>query len=427
MRRLATVAVVAALILPTAASGQDYTFGDWAKDQGYSPGDVMPEWVDVPRTPASIDSLHGISKFNWTDTPTATLSILNNQISSIEPGTFGELTNLTWLDLRGNQISNIESGTFIGLTNLTRLELSYNQISSIEGGDFSGLANLTRLHLRENQISNIESEAFIGLRSLTWLELSGNQIASIEPGTFGGLTSLTAIELQYNQIASIESGVFSGLTNLEVLRLSGNQLPNIESGTFGGLASLTELHLGDNMDLTELNLADADFSNLDTFDVEDNVSITSVSLRNTVLNQTSLAALLDGGGTESWAIGIGELDGITKMDVSGIDFVDITDLEPLYAMNDLTDLWLVNTTNLDATDLDELLDNLETIQGTDTEGILYMTEVDFNAFNTAGGGLLAAWNAEPGHHVAFVIPEPSTLLLCLVALGVVGAWRKWGE
>jgi hypothetical protein len=24
------------------------------------------------------------------------------------------------------------------------------------------------------------------------------------------------------------------------------------------------------------------------------------------------------------------------------------------------------------------------------------------------------------------VPEPSTLLLCLIALGVVGGWRKWG-
>jgi hypothetical protein len=24
------------------------------------------------------------------------------------------------------------------------------------------------------------------------------------------------------------------------------------------------------------------------------------------------------------------------------------------------------------------------------------------------------------------IPEPSTLLLCLLALSVVGGWRKWG-
>jgi uncharacterized protein YjbI with pentapeptide repeats len=424
-RSAAVVVVVSALMSPTTALGLNRTFGDWAKDQGYSPGDVMPEWVNVTRTPAAIDSLHGISEFSWTDTPTATLSMQHNQISSIEPDTFGKLTNLTRLDLRGNQISSIEPGTFGGLTNLTRLHLWHNQISSIDGGDFSGLTNLTRLHLRENQISNIESEAFIGLRSLSWLELSGNQISSIEPGTFGGLTSLTAIELQYNQLSSIESGVFSGLTNLNVLRLSGNQLSSIEAGTFSGLASLTELHLGNNVDLTELNLADADFSNLDTFDVDDNVHITIVSLKNAVLNQTSLAALLDGGRAPS-LIGMGELDGIAEMDFSGVDFADMTDLVPLYVMDDLTDLWLVDTLNLDATALDALLDNLEIIEGTDTEGIVHMTAADFDAFNTAGGGLLAAWDAEPGHHVAFVIPEPSTLLICLVALGVVGGWRKWG-
>jgi hypothetical protein len=139
-----------------------------------------------------------------------------------------------------------------------------------------------------------------------------------------------------------------------------------------------------------------------------------------------------------------------------------------------------------------LLDNLVTIEGdanaTDTEGILYMTQADFDAFNTAGGGLLAAWDAEPGHRVELVsepllgdanldgvvngldvdpfvdvllngsyqpeadmnedqvvngldvdpfvaavvggvhqIPEPSTILLCVIviALGVVGGCWKW--
>ena len=32
-----------------------------------------------------------------------------------------------------------------------------------------------------------------------------------------------------------------------------------------------------------------------------------------------------------------------------------------------------------------------------------MTQADYDAFNAAGDGLLAAWNAEDGHHVEFVL------------------------
>jgi hypothetical protein len=153
------------------------------------------------------------------------------------------------------------------------------------------------------------------------------------------------------------------------------------------------------------------------------VNITRVSLNSAQLNQDSFETLMNGGGS-SYVYGIGEVDGIIELDLSGIDFVDITDLAPLYTMDDLTDLWLVGTRNLDAFQLDALLNELETIEGTDVEGILHMTQADFNAFNTAGGGLLAAWHAEPGHHVAFVIPEPATLLLVAVASFFVLARKR---
>jgi hypothetical protein len=326
MRQLAMLAVVAALFSPTVASGQDYSFGDWARDQGYSPGDVMPQ--DVWTGPAGIESLDGIGEFDWATTPT------------------------TFLDLNHNPISSVESGDFDGLTNLSNLVLSGTHISSIESDDFNGLTNLVVLQLYENQIS------------------------------------------------SIESGALSGLTKLRGLYLNGN------------------------MALTDLNLAEAEFSNLWIFDVKDNVNVSSVSLRNAMVNQTALTALMDGG-ANSWT-GIGELNGITDLDLSGIDFADVNDLKPLYVMDDLTDLWLVNTQNVDATALDVLLDNLATIEGADTEGILYMTQADYDAFNVAGGGLLADWNDEQGHHVQFVIPEPSTLLLSILALCVVAGWRKRG-
>jgi hypothetical protein len=84
---------------------------------------------------------------------------------------------------------------------------------------------------------------------------------------------------------------------------------------------------------------------------------------------------------------------------------------------------MCGTQNLDALQLDSLLDELETFNGMDVEGILYMTQADFNVLNTAGGGLLSRWHGEDGHHVAF-IPEPATLVHGCVAFSLVSGWRR---
>jgi hypothetical protein len=158
--------------------------------------------------------------------------------------------------------------------------------------------------------------------------------------------------------------------------------------------------LGNNTALTDLNLENSDFSMLTKFDVASNTSIARVSLRNTVLTQTALATLVNGG--FSSYIGIGELPGITELDLSGVDFSAIADLSPLYLMDSLTDLWLVDVDNMDANALDVLLDNLATMQNPSIEGALYLTQADFDAFNTAGSGKLALWDAEDGHHVEII-------------------------
>jgi hypothetical protein len=88
----------------------------------------------------------------------------------------------------------------------------------------------------------------------------------------------------------------------------------------------------------------------------------------------TLPMLLDGGAADT--AGICKLPGITELNLSGIDFAEITDLAPLYVIDDLTDLWLVDSQNMDAAGLYELLDNLETIEGTDVEGVLYMTQAN---------------------------------------------------
>ena len=467
--RPAVIALVAAVVLIPPASVRAITFEEWATGQGWSAGHVMSVTVDARS--ASIDSLVGIGNYDWTTTPTANLFLSYNQITSIAPGTFMGLDNLTTLFIYGNQITSIESGDFDGLGHLTTLEMDHNRITSIEAGDFTGLGNLTSLRLDRNQIASVESGDFTGLGNLTSLNLGYNQIASIETDDFTGLGNLTSLRLDGNQITSVEVGDFTGLGNLTSLSLDSNRITSVETGDFIGLDNLMFLRLGDNLiasvdagdfaglenltslyldrnriaiiesgafaglkklqtlslesntPLRNLNLEDADFSSLANFMLSETAQITHVSLKNTVLSQTALVAIVTGGAYSS-DVGIGELRGVTELDLSGIDFAAITDLSPLYLMDNVTDLWLVNVLDLDANALDTLLDNLAAMEDADIEGTLYLTLADFEAFNAAGSGKLARWDAEPGHHVQ-IVPEPPAAVLLLTALAAFGAlWHR---
>jgi len=324
------------------------------------------------------------------------------------------------LDLQHNRLSSLDAGDFRRLAKLTELYLGGNQLTSPEAGVFSNLKNLTILDLSGNALASLDAGTFSGLANLTRLELAGNRLSSLEAGTFGDLTNLAVLVLQRNALSRLAAGAFQHLANLKTLELEFNELSNLETGALSGLANLTTLDLRHNTALTDLNLAEANFSNLTGLSVGDDGNITRVSLRNTVVNQTALAALLSGGiGSRT---GIGELGGITEMDLSGVDFATITDLSPLYVLDDLSDLWLVDTLNLDAADLDVLLDNLATIEGTATEGILHLTRANFDAF----GALLAAWDAELGHHVD-IVPEPAGAVLGILALVGLPCWRRKGR
>jgi hypothetical protein len=423
---LYAVALVAAALVPfSPGDARAITFGDWAISQGWPAGHIMPNSVGA--WSASIDSLAGIGDYDWTTTPTRYLYLNSNQIASIESGAlagldhliylslydnrltslgsgaFAGLGSLTELELYGNQIAGIESDAFAGLDNLTELYLGGNQITSIESGDFAGLGHLAWLWLNYNRITSIESGALAGLRSLDQLDLGNNQIASLESDGFAGLDNLTWLWLSHNQITSVGSRSFAGLGNLLHVGLYENQISSIAPNAFAELGKLEYLDLGYNASLTSLNLEGGNFSSLGRFDVANDTNIAHISLRGAVLTQTALVSLVTG--SEQWPgdhIGIGELPSVTELDLSCVDFAAITDLAPLYLMDNLMDLWLVDVANLDANALDTLLDNLATMEAPSIEGVLHLTRTDFDAFNVAGGGKLTAWDAETGHHVDII-------------------------
>ena len=56
----------------------------------------------------------------------------------------------------------------------------------------------------------------------------------------------------------------------------------------------------------------------------------------------------------------------------------------------------------------------------------YQAAADMNADQGVNGLDVDLFVAAVVGGAAQSIPEPSTFLLCIIALGVVGAWRKWG-
>ncbi len=128
------------------------------------------------------------------------------------------------------KLSNMKINNLYGLQNIPNIKtvqmlfLSNNQLTTIQPKAFADLTNLDYLYLGENQLTTIQPNAFAGLPNLKDLHLENNQLTTIQPDTFAGLTNLLSLELRNNQLTTIQVGAFTGLTNLQELHLQNNPL-----------------------------------------------------------------------------------------------------------------------------------------------------------------------------------------------------------
>lgn len=387
----------------SATTTRAVTFADWAAANGYGPGAVLPPTVSAQSS--SIDVLTGLNGYDWTTTPTECLNLHDNQIMAIASGTFSQPNDLTHLDLSRNAITSVEPGDYMGLEDLETLLLSRNQIATLGSGGFSGLDNATSLQLDHNQITSLSTGCFSGLSSLTHLGLGGNQIATIPTYGLDGLGALTTLDLHDNLITTFESGCFHELDSLETLDLRSNSMTNIPGGAFSDLGMLTSLNLSWNS-ITSIDPGDyMGLQNLNSLRLHHNAIATLGGGGSSGLSKLTSLDLSDNPITTlEGGFCVGFSGTLTVLNLSDVDFALLTDLTPLYDLDSLTDLWLARSTNVNAVALDTLLDNLAAMQSVATEGVLYLTQADYTSLNTSGAGRLAAWDAEPGHHVQIVVP-----------------------
>ncbi|KAF3604602.1 hypothetical protein F2Q69_00038774 [Brassica cretica] len=139
------------------------------------------------------------------------------------PSAIGNLSHLTYLNLRWNQISGKIPSAIGNLSHLTYLNLRWNQISGKIPSSIGNLSHLTYLNLRWNQISGKIPSSIGNLYNLTYLDLSENNIVGEIPSSFGNLNQLTRLDVFLNRLNGSFSIAPLNLTKLSSLLLYYNQ------------------------------------------------------------------------------------------------------------------------------------------------------------------------------------------------------------
>ncbi|KAM9824210.1 TLR4 interactor with leucine rich repeats [Neosynchiropus ocellatus] len=175
------------------------------------------------------------------------LYIGHNLLAALHPGTLNELKKLTTLYSNSNHIRRLVPADFSGLDRLVKLRLDGNAIEHLQDSVFEGLGGLLYLHLESNQLHHIHKNAFSKLHNLRYLNLDHNRQQTLRGAlTFSHLTSLTTLLLSDNQIHHIGNHVFKNLGRLTKLTLSNNRLSGLNAEALRGLSSLREFHVDGN-------------------------------------------------------------------------------------------------------------------------------------------------------------------------------------
>lgn len=163
------------------------------------------------------------------------------------------LSKLQVLTLSENRISRIRPGSFKGLRILDMLLLENNRITSLEANVFSELPILNSLNVKHNEISNISERAFAGIESnLEWLELGHNRLDHIPSHALLPLHNLRQLDLDSNRIVDVPEDAFEGYgKSIKFMMLNRNNIKTILPMTFFDLHSLEWLKLSHN-DLVHL-------------------------------------------------------------------------------------------------------------------------------------------------------------------------------
>lgn len=236
----------------------------------------LPDNFNVFDNLQELDISHNplVNVFTKLLAPLEKLEYLNmgySNLSHIGPDSFSKMTSMKRLILSGNDILSLEAGLFGNLTQLTTLELEFCGLKRplIANAFFK---NLTYMDLREIRLGGnplvIPQSGPVfpkQLSQVSILDMSNCNITSLNVDAFKNTDNITDLNLAGNRISSsAESLLFlERLGQLEKIDLSNNNLTTIDPEAFVHNPKLHSLNLIGNPFVCDCKIAEMwDWANM---------------------------------------------------------------------------------------------------------------------------------------------------------------------
>ena len=168
----------------------------------------------------------------------------DNNLSGQIPDTLGNLRYLRSIDLSSNALSGGLPPTLTKLADLSRLFASEAGLSGVLESSFGEMEQLTYLDLRGNRLS-ADMATFAGLGNLRYLDLSGNAFSGNFPDN-GPWPLAEHVNLSSNALSGTLPSNINALGKLLHLDLGNNAFSGRLPASVGNLMALEKIDLSEN-------------------------------------------------------------------------------------------------------------------------------------------------------------------------------------
>ena len=167
-----------------------------------------------------------------------------NQLVSLPPNIFNNLTTLVILRLHNNNLTTLTNDIFQNLFELFELDLGINNIQTFVKGTFRSLTKVNHLFVERNQITDLPYGIFDNMTSMTYLDMSYNKLTNMHEDVFKSLNDLKLLNISYNVLNHLP--ILHSLINLQVLDASFNQVSSLKQNIFRHNTKLIYISLDSN-------------------------------------------------------------------------------------------------------------------------------------------------------------------------------------